>query len=131
VEVNRPSDVDLLRDLDGIVHFDAEVANDALDLGVTEQKLTPAAPSVLRRLLSITASGTKRRRKLVWLAFFPAAYRLLGTLAVAAFNTVSATTSAMVVDVVESLSNSFLNNGTVEHSISPNSCEETWIALAD
>jgi hypothetical protein len=42
VEVNRLSDVDLLRDLNGIVHFDAEVANGALDLGMSKQELDPA-----------------------------------------------------------------------------------------
>ena len=39
MEVTRLSDVDLLRDLDGIVDFGAEVANGALDLGVPEQEL--------------------------------------------------------------------------------------------
>lgn len=33
------SDVDLLGDLDGIIHLDAEVAHRALDLRMSEQKL--------------------------------------------------------------------------------------------
>lgn len=38
-EVKRRSDIYLLRDLDGIVDFDAKVAHGALDLGVPEQEL--------------------------------------------------------------------------------------------
>ncbi|KUO67922.1 MAG: hypothetical protein APF80_02180 [Alphaproteobacteria bacterium BRH_c36] len=33
------SDVDLLGDLDGVIHFDAQVANGACDFRVAEQKL--------------------------------------------------------------------------------------------
>ena len=39
MKVNQLSNVDLLRDLDGIIDFDAEVAHGALDLGVPEQEL--------------------------------------------------------------------------------------------
>lgn len=35
----KPSDVDLLSDLDGIVDFNAEVPHRALDLGMSKQKL--------------------------------------------------------------------------------------------
>jgi hypothetical protein len=42
VEENRLSDVDLLGDLDGIIHFDAEVTDRALDLRMPKQKLDGA-----------------------------------------------------------------------------------------
>ena len=42
------SDIDPLRDLDGVIDLDAEVANGALDLRMSEQKLygseVPCAP---------------------------------------------------------------------------------------
>lgn len=42
VEVNRQSDVDLLRDIDRIVDFDAKIAHGALDLGMSKQELDRA-----------------------------------------------------------------------------------------
>ena len=65
--VLAPDDVETAVEACGLCHSDVSVMNGRFILLQTGSRIC------LRRLLSNRASGTKRRKRLVWRAIFPAA----------------------------------------------------------
>lgn len=66
VEVNRPSDVDLLRNLDRIIRFDAEAADDAFDLPTLQPRCLDIWISLyldLRRQAAAAHNDWERRAR--------------------------------------------------------------------